>query len=136
MIAESEKLNEKWISKGQARFRLATITSLPFSDNEFNKVFTVNTIYFWDNEKDTLNEIKRIMQPGGKLIIGFRPKHQMEKYPFTKYGFAQFSAADVEKLLSENGFSIIDISENHESDFDLNGQMIQRENVVVIASKI
>ena len=133
MIEESRRINAEWISKGQAKFKLANVSSLPFSDNEFNKVFTVNTVYFWENEKDTLREIKRIMQPGGKLIIGFRPKHEMEKYPFTKYGFTLFSATDVEELLRDNGFTISSISKNQEPDFDLNGKTIQRENVVVVA---
>lgn len=136
MVQESEKLNADWISKGKARFIYSNITSLPFSSNVFNKVFTINTIYFWDNEIDALNEIKRIIQPGGKFFIGFRPKHQTEKYPFTKYGFTQFSKTDVEKLLSDNGFSIVDIFENQEPAFDLNGQIISMENVVVVASKI
>jgi ubiquinone/menaquinone biosynthesis C-methylase UbiE len=135
MVHESEKLNANWISNGKARFIHSTITSLPFADAAFNKVFTINTIYFWDNEIDVLNEIKRVLQPNGKLIIGFRPKHQTETYPFTKYGFNQFSIADVDKLLSDNGFSIAGIFENREPDFDWNGQIINMENVVVVAAK-
>lgn len=135
MVEESIKINADWVAKGKARFIHSNITSLPFSNNEFNKVLTINTIYFWDNEADTLNEIKRILKPGGKFIIGFRPKHQMEKYPFTKYGFTQFSKTDAEKLLTNNDFEILEISENKESDFDVNGQMITRENVVIVAGK-
>ncbi len=136
MVRESEKLNADWILKEKARFINSNITSLPFENNEFNKIFTVNTLYFWDNEVDALNEIKRVMQPGGIFIIGFRPKHQTEKYPFTKYGFNQFSKADVDKLLTANGFSIAGIFENKEPDLDLNGQIINMENVVVVARKI
>ncbi len=133
MVQESERLNANWISKGKARFIHSDVASLPFANHEFNKVFTINTLYFWDNEIDVLNEIKRIMKPNGKLIIGFRPKHQTEKYPFTKYGFNQFSKTDVDQLLSDNGFSIVGIFENREPDFDLNGQIISMENVVVVA---
>jgi hypothetical protein len=71
-----------------------------------------------------------------KLIIGFRPKHQTGKYPFTKYGFNQFSKTDVDKLLSDNAFSIARIFENREPDIDLNGQIINMENVVVLAAKL
>lgn len=136
MVRESEKLNANWISKGKARFIQSNITSLPFSSDTFNKVFTINTIYFWDNETAALNEIKRIIQPAGKFIIGFRPKHQTEKYPFTKYGFKQFSKKDVEKLLSENGFYVVDIFENQEPTFEMNGLIMDTENIVVVASKV
>jgi ubiquinone/menaquinone biosynthesis C-methylase UbiE len=134
MVQESEKLNPNSISSGKARFVHAAVTSLPFANNEFDKIFTINTLYFWDNETEALNEIKRVLQPNGKLIIGFRPKHQIEKYPFTKYGFNQFSKADVDKLLSDNGFSIARIFENQEPDIDWNGQIVNMENVVVVAS--
>jgi len=136
MIQESKRLNEEWILKGQAKFILFDLSSLPFTNNLFNKILTINTIYFWDDEIKALNEIKRVMKPNGKLIIGFRPKHQTEKYPFTKFGFNQFSKTDVSNLVSENGFSVIDIFENQEPDFDLKGEIIKMENVVIVASKI
>ena len=136
MVQESEKLNANWIAKGRARFIQSNISSLPFPNNTFNKIFTINTIYFWDNETEALNEIKRIIMPGGKFIISFRPKHQSEKYPFTKYGFNQFSKEDVEKLLLENGFLIVDIFENQEPSFEMNGLIMETENLVVVASKV
>jgi ubiquinone/menaquinone biosynthesis C-methylase UbiE len=136
MVQESEKFNSNWITKGKARFIHSNITALPFKADVFSKIFTINTIYFWDNEIAALNEIKRVLQPNGRFIIGFRPKHQTEKYPFTKYGFNQFSKEDVDKLLSKNGFSVVDIFENKEPAFDLNGQIINMENVVVVARNI
>lgn len=135
MVQESEKMNATWITKGKATFMQSNITSLPFANNKFNKIFTVNTIYFWDNEIVALSEIKRVIQPDGKFIIAFRPKHQTEKYPFTKYGFNQFSKKDVEELLLANGFFIIDIFENQEPPFEMNGLIMEAENIVVVARK-
>ncbi|TND09425.1 MAG: type 11 methyltransferase [Bacteroidetes bacterium] len=135
MVQESEKINAGWISKGQAKFMLADVASLPLEDNTFNKIFTINTIYFWENENAVLQEIKRVLKPGGKLMIAFRPKHYTEKYPFIKYGFNQFSKEDVIKLLSGNGFTVTDAAENSEPDFDMNGEIMKMENVVVTAVK-
>jgi ubiquinone/menaquinone biosynthesis C-methylase UbiE len=135
MIEESQKINADWISKGQANFILSDVASLPFADNSFNKIFTINTIYFWEDESKALNELKRVLQPNGKLIIGFRPKHYTVKYPFIKYGFKQFSKEDVVKLVSDNGFIISDTNENAEPDFDMNGEVMKMENVIVIAMK-
>ncbi len=135
MIEESEKINAEWITKGQAKFTLSNVTSLPFFNNLFNKIFTINTIYFWDNEIKVLNELKRVLQPNGKLIIGFRPKHMTEKYAFTKYGFNLFSKKDVVKLLSDNGFTVTDAIENKEPDFELQGETMKMKNVIIVATK-
>ncbi len=135
MIEESEKINAELISNGQAKFILSNVDSLPFTDDSFNKIFTINTIYFWDNEIKVLNEIKRVLQPNGKLVIGFRPEHYTVKYPFIKYGFKQFSKEDALKLLSDSGFADADAFENREPDFDMNGEVMKMENVVVVAIK-
>ncbi len=136
MVRESEKLNADWITKRRAKFLQGNITALQFEDNIFNKIFTINTLYFWDDEAAALREIKRVLQPGGTFIIGFRPKHQSEKYPFTKYGFNQFSKEDVAKLLADNGFAVLDIFENKEPPFEMNGLIMETENVVVVARKV
>ncbi len=136
MVQESKKINAQWISSGQARFVLSDVASLPFADASFNKIFTINTIYFWEDEQKVLNEIKRVLQPGGSFIIGLRPKHYTEKYPFIKYGFKQFSKEDVTQLLSENGFTVVDACQNKEPDFEMNGEVMMMENLVVRASSI
>lgn len=135
MVKESAKLNLDFVSEGRAKFLHADITSLPLEDARFSKALTINTIYFWDKEELALKELHRVLQPGGKLIIGFRPKRQTEKYPFTKFGFNQFSKEDVEKLLTGNGFSVVSIVENKEPAFEMNGITMETENVVVVAQK-
>jgi ubiquinone/menaquinone biosynthesis C-methylase UbiE len=135
MIAEAERINEAWIRNGQARFVLADMKTMPFDDTVFNKVFTINTIYFWEDAADVLNEIKRVLHATGKFILTLRPKHLMEKYPFTQYGFNMFSKEDVSELLNQNGFTVIEMQEKKEPDFELNGEMIAIESLIVVAIK-
>ncbi len=134
MVKEAKRLNAEWITKGQANFILANNSALPFTNHLFNKVFTVNTLYFWDEETPVLNEIKRVLQPGGTLIIAFRPKRQMEHYPFTKYGFNLFSVEDACRLLERNGWVVKQVFENTEPNIEVNGELFTTENVVITAS--
>jgi len=133
MIKEAKRINKTWVNNDQAKFILANVAALPFTDNSFNKIFTINTIYFWEDASKILAEIKRVLQPKGKLVITLRPKRQMKNYPFTKYGFTMFSKEEVEQLLTENGFTNIRASEIQEPDFELNGQMVKMESLIVEA---
>jgi len=135
MVAEAERINELWIRNGQARFVHADMTTMPFDDAVFNKVFTINTIYFWEDTAAVLDEIKRVLHSTGKFILTLRPKHLMEKYPFTQYGFKMFSKEDVCTLLQQNGFTVAEELEKQEPDFDLNGEMIAIESLIVVAKK-
>lgn len=135
MIGQANKINAECVKKGQATFINADINTLPFQNETFDTIFTINTIYFWENEVAILNELKRVLKPKGKLIITLRPKRQMINYPFTKYGFKMFSKEDIVSLLTKNGCIISEISENHEPDFELNGELKKMENLIVVANK-
>lgn len=135
MIAEAKRINAEWVNSGQVNFVLTDVTTMPFKSESFNKVFTINTIYFWEDAVTILAELKRVLQPMGKLLITLRPKRQMINYPFTKYGFTMYSKEEVEQLLIKNGFSILRSVEIQEPDFELNGEMVKMESMVVTAIK-
>ena len=135
MITESTKINEEWIAKGKAKFILADAVALPVANNQFNKIFAINTIYFWEDTTAVLNEIKRVLTNKGKFILSLRPKHMTEKYPFTKYGFTLYSKEEVSQLLQTNGFTVTDIVENKEPNLEVNGEIFEMENLIVVAEK-
>jgi ubiquinone/menaquinone biosynthesis C-methylase UbiE len=136
MIVEAEKMNQEYIEKGQAQFFLTNADKLPFMDGTFNKIVTVNTIYFWKNPEEVLAEFKRVLQPNGKLIIGLRPKSQMKNYPFVKYDFNLFSKEEVAELLSKNDFDVTSILEKEEPDQEINGKKVKVAFMVVCAERI
>lgn len=136
MIAEAKRINEKWIKKKQASFVLCDAVSLPFKDAGFNKIVTVNTIYFWDDAAAVLTEFKRVLQPKGKLLIALRPKRLMKNYPFTKKGFNMFTKKEAELILKLNGFNLLKSVEKKEPDFELNGKLFKMESQIIESQKI
>lgn len=108
MITEARKINSEWINKKRASFTQADASNMPFDDDSFNKIFTVNTLYFWEDPDATLKEIARVLQPDGYFFQVFRPKTSMEQFPFTKYGFKMYQMDEVKELFEKNNFTIND----------------------------
>lgn len=135
MVAEAKLRNAEFIENKQAEFMLAPASELPFEDNTFDRIFTVNTVYFWEEPKQELAEIKRVLKKNGKLIIAARPKWVMEQMPFTNYGFTRYSKEELADLLHANAFSTIDVEESHEPDYTVNGIVTRMAHVIIIAIK-
>ncbi|MEI6408967.1 MAG: class I SAM-dependent methyltransferase [Bacteroidota bacterium] len=134
MVEAATTMNADWVAADRAKFIHADLSALPFSAGAFDKIFSVNTIYFWENDTQALGEIKRVLKPDGKLVLALRPKHQMERYPFTKYGFRMLSKEELFQLLENHGFTIAELFENPEPDFELNGVLLKMENLIVTAT--
>ncbi|RYE46744.1 MAG: class I SAM-dependent methyltransferase, partial [Sphingobacteriales bacterium] len=130
MVDEAIKFNTDHIRSGNAEFKLSDAGSLPFPENTFDKVFTVNTIYFWDDRSLVLSGVKNVLKPGGLFVIALRPRFQMENYPFVKYGFNLFSAEEVKELLIENNFNNVETCSMEEPFQVINGQNIPVSTVI------
>ena len=136
MVNEALRHNSEFINSGRAQFQMANAEDLPFSNSTFTKVFTVNTIYFWDDQQRVLSEIRRVLRPGGYVYISVRPKSVMKFYPFVKYGFTMFDKDDLTKLLTQNRFNVVNTIEKEEPDQEVGGQKMKVETLIVCAEKI
>lgn len=134
MIAAAKRINTAFIESGKVSFQLTNGQTLPYADASFDGIFTVNTIYFWQNPNTYLLEIKRVLKPGGKLILCFADKTFMEKLPFTPYGFTLYEVEKVQQLLEESGFTIKNTTKNLEQVLSKTGEQVEREYYVVVAS--
>ncbi|KQM65300.1 hypothetical protein ASE74_10575 [Pedobacter sp. Leaf216] len=133
MIAEAEKINQHYITNGKVHFQLSDGVTLPFENYMFDKVFTVNTIYFWPDASKYLNEIKRVLKPKGTLAICFADKTFMQNLPFTPYGFTLYEVKTVIDLLENAGFTIKDSIKKLEQVQSKTSGQVEREYYVVMA---
>ncbi|WP_223607443.1 class I SAM-dependent methyltransferase [Chryseobacterium sp. OSA05B] len=112
MYNEAKKLNEDFES--QADFVLYEGKKLPFEDKTFDKIFTVNTVYFWENPVEFLNEIYRVLKNDGTFVLTFGQRKFMETLPFTEFDFAMYSNSEMEEVVSKSHFKRMKISEKEE----------------------
>jgi ubiquinone/menaquinone biosynthesis C-methylase UbiE len=131
MVEEAIRMNVNYIEKGHASFEMCTADNLPYADNSFSKVFTVNTIYFWAEAKKELAEIRRVLKNDGLFVISVRTKDTMDQMPFTGFGFEKYTLEELKALLQKNGFGVISSYQKKEPVYEFNGQQMSLENIVV-----
>lgn len=135
MNVEAKKLNQEFTQNNSVQFKLYDGENFPESDNSFDKIFTVNTIYFWKNPVEFLNEIYRITKLNGVFCLTFAEKDFMEKLPFTKYEFNLYSVEDVRNLVDNTEFKIVNTEYQTEEIQSKSGEMVSRKFVTVILKK-
>jgi ubiquinone/menaquinone biosynthesis C-methylase UbiE len=131
MVTEAVKNNEGPVSKGSAIFYLSDGQKLAFEANSFDKLFTVNTLYFWNDPVAYAKEIFRVLKPGGTFCLCFAPKEFMEKLPFTGYIFKLYTLAETEAILFSAGFSILKSELHNEVVKTLAGEAVERNFIVI-----
>ena len=105
MVALAEKKNRKYIAEGKVIIRQGDFEVADYSDNSFDKICSANTIYFWPHPDNYIKKILRILNSGGKLILAFEDKAQMERRSLSANVFRIYSRDKIEDLLRRNGFS-------------------------------
>ena len=134
MIAEAKEINQDFVDKGTVHFELTDGATLPFKNNQFDKIFTVNTLYFWSNPSEYLNEIKRVLKPNGILALCFADKTFMQNLPFISYGFTLYEVEKIKELLESAGFKIKNTLKKTEQVKSKTGEQVEREYYVVTAT--
>ena len=92
------------IKRGEIELKQASGENLPYKAQTFNKICTVNTVYFWSDPKIVLQECDRVLKPNGKLIICYNSPDFIEQAKLTQHGFKTYEPKELELLLQSCGF--------------------------------
>ncbi|XP_076460825.1 putative methyltransferase YdaC [Babylonia areolata] len=76
------------IQAGKVELKHGNVMALPYDADSFHRVFHVNCYYFWPDLGDALQEIYRVMKPGGMMVTALSLKglQQVQSKGLLKYG--------------------------------------------------
>jgi ubiquinone/menaquinone biosynthesis C-methylase UbiE len=100
MVAQAAARNRTPLWSGHVELKLGRVSAIPYTDETFDKVCSINNIYFWPSRGDDLREIQRVMKDGGTLGLGFR----IEPNPASPSKLASFDPEEAKRLLTAAGF--------------------------------
>jgi ubiquinone/menaquinone biosynthesis C-methylase UbiE len=99
MIASATHNNQETIDAGRVNLGYGGVEKLEFADSSFDKAYSINCIYFWQDPLQGLRELHRVLKPTGRLAITVRDKNRMAYEPFREESLLN--------LLTQAGFTSV-----------------------------
>jgi arsenite methyltransferase len=110
MIDGARRRFRREIGQGRLEVGPGDVSEIPFEDGSFDRVLTVQTIYFWPDSAAGLREIHRVLKPGGTVLVATAAKEEMDKRSWARHGFRKFEDNELRGLLQGAGFADVVIA--------------------------
>jgi ubiquinone/menaquinone biosynthesis C-methylase UbiE len=101
MVAQASARNRTPLRSGRVELKVGSVSAIPYLDESFDKVCSINNVYFWPSRSDELREIRRVMKDGGTLALAFR----IEPNPASPSKLPSFDTEEAKSLLAAVGLS-------------------------------
>jgi ubiquinone/menaquinone biosynthesis C-methylase UbiE len=69
VLLTARQVNRALIEQGRVELKHGSVSDLPFADDMFDLVTAFETTIFWPNLVNDLREVRRVLKPGGTLLI-------------------------------------------------------------------
>jgi ubiquinone/menaquinone biosynthesis C-methylase UbiE len=101
-LRHAERRCERLVREGRVALLRGTSSDLSaFGAGAFDKVYGVHVTYFWHDPPPHLREIRRVLRPGGRLLLGYCSGEPGGSDP------ARFQSGALEAALAATGFDAI-----------------------------
>jgi ubiquinone/menaquinone biosynthesis C-methylase UbiE len=116
MVSLASRVNKRLIGDGRIEVSQGTVSSLPFSDNFFSLATAFESYYFWPDLIHDLEEIRRVLKPGGTLLL-VNEVYEDKKFYVRNQRWVAWANMQVHSpqgyrdLLSASGYIAIEIEE-------------------------
>ena len=112
MYKIATKNNKEYIDAGRMKLHYGDFLKTSALDNNYDKVFCLNVIYFWDELKSPFEKVLSLLRKGGTFHIYMADQNTLVKMKAPDSVFNKYSIGEVVEVLEAAGFeSILHYSE-------------------------
>ena len=115
MVQVARERNADAIKAGRMELNQGDAVSILYPDDSFDIVFSLHSIYFWNDPLGCLKGFRRVLKPGGSLAMTIQPKNKWGKEQTGSPGMTLFFGDQVAQLFSSAGFRNVRTESHTES---------------------
>ncbi len=127
MVRVATRRNVQAIKTGRVTVRQGNVAELPFEDQQFDKIMTIHTLYFWPEPLQAISELQRVLKTGGRLVMTISTGKISEQGEVESGPFQAVLEEQVLPAMQRNGFKVVRLERGPNSR--------QYTNVAVIGEK-
>jgi SAM-dependent methyltransferase len=106
------------LQSGPLRAAVADVRALPFRDASFDAIYSMGTIEHFDETERAVEEMARVLKPGGRAIVGVPNRHDpflrpllarvLQALGWYAYGYEKsYSRRALRAMLQRAGFTVV-----------------------------
>ena len=107
MVAAAQARYADALADGQLELHEGDVGQLPLADGTVDRALTVNTVYFWLDLRAAFGELRRVLAPGGRLVVAIRDMTVMQRLDPTV--FTLRSTQELAAALRDVGFTEVEV---------------------------
>lgn len=109
IIVAAKRRNRRHIKNKKMSFACQDVSAMAFAAETFSKAYTINTVYFWANLAQPMQEIWRVLKPGGVFINTLYTNKALASFSHTQFGYKRYEAQQLVKAGTDAGFTVNEI---------------------------
>ena len=112
-VEASRAFNAPLIEAGRMEILHGSVEHLPFADEHFDAVVTVESFYFWPNPEECLKEVTRVIKKGGTFLLlaeiyGRDDLPESIREKIAGYALTNPTPEEFERLFRAAGFAVVE----------------------------
>lgn len=96
---------------GRLELKTGSAGAIPFADGRFDRVCSVNSLFYWTDVTQGLWEGRRVLRDGGVLVLVFTGSRSLRDRSFAQHGLTLLDGPEVGHLMTDVGFDVSRIEE-------------------------
>jgi len=104
MVQIASKRNANSIQTGKMELKQGDAENIVYPDESFDIIYSLHSIYFWDNPVKCLKGFRRLLSPGGLLAVTIQPKNRWRDDQISTPGMDFFFGDQVVEMFKKAGF--------------------------------
>lgn len=134
MLQEAQRNLAAGIAQGRVILDQGDFRKMSYPSGSVDWVVGINVLYFWEEPPRELAELRRLLSPRGRLLLGFRPRSVLEHQPFAE-SFRMLEIPELEVLLHESGLTPMLHRSKEVARRSADGRTVNSTEVVMVAQR-